>query len=78
MLGSCSHVGGGSAQPAAPLAVTTQALPDGQVNTAYSSTLSAAGGTVPYSWELTSGALPDGLALNSATGQITGTPTTLR
>ena len=74
LLGSCSNVS--TADTAAPLAVTTEALPDGQVNTAYSSTLSAAGGTVPYTWELASGALPDGLTLNTATGQITGTPTT--
>ena len=73
LLGSCSRVG--STGTPAPLAVTTQALPDGQVSTPYSSTLSASGGTVPYSWELTSGVLPDGLALNSTTGQITGTPT---
>jgi hypothetical protein len=37
--------------------------------------LSASGGTAPYSWSISSGALPAGLTLASS-GQITGTPTT--
>ena len=62
--------GGGS------LSVTTTSLPNGTVNTAYSATLQASGGTLPYSWSLTSGALPTGLSLNATTGVISGTPTT--
>ncbi len=57
------------------LAITTSALPSGQVGAAYSTTLLATGGTTPYSWSLTSGSLPAGLSLNSSTGAITGTPT---
>ncbi len=34
------------------------------------------GGTPPWTWAITLGGLPPGLALNSATGQISGTPTT--
>jgi hypothetical protein len=34
-----------------------------------------AGGTPPYSWSIATGTLPAGLALNSATGIISGTPT---
>lgn len=37
--------------------------------------LAATGGTSPYTWEVTSGTLPDGLTL--AGNQITGTPTTV-
>lgn len=37
--------------------------------------LTATGGTAPYNWSLTSGTLPAELALNAATGAITGTPT---
>ncbi len=59
----------------AALAITTTSLPSGQVGTAYSATLAASGGTSPYSWSLTSGTLPAGLALNAATGAISGTPT---
>ena len=60
---------------AAPLAVTTTALPAGVVGIAYSSALSASGGTPPYSWSVTP-ALPPGLVLNPSTGNISGTPNT--
>ena len=51
-----------------------QWLPYGTVNVSYSQTLSVAGGSSPYTWAITSGALPTGLTLNSSTGAITGTP----
>jgi hypothetical protein len=47
-----------------------------QVGVPYSSSLVASGGTPPYTFSITSGSLPPGLTLNSATGAITGTPTT--
>ena len=58
----------------AALAVVTTSLPNGAIGTAYSSTLSASGGTAPYSWSLTAGVLPAGLSLSSG-GVISGTPT---
>jgi hypothetical protein len=61
---------------AAALTITTTTLPDGQVGAAYNATLAATGGATPYTWTKTSGTLPAGLALNAATGAITGTPTT--
>lgn len=57
------------------LAVTTTSLPSATVGVSYSQTLSASGGTQPYSWAVTSGSLPVGLSLSSA-GLISGTPTT--
>ncbi len=60
---------------AAALSITTNSLPNGHVGTAYDATLSAGGGTRPYTWALTSGTLPAGLSLNTASGEITGTPT---
>jgi Putative Ig domain len=57
-----------------PLQITTTSVPSGQVGTPYSTTLAASGGTTPYSWSISSGALPAGLTL-SATGTISGTPT---
>jgi len=58
------------------MAIVTESLASGQVGTAYSQTLSASGGAGPYTWALSSGALPNGLMLNPNTGQISGTPTT--
>jgi len=57
-----------------PLAITTTSLPNGQVGSAYSATLTATGGTTPYTWSLAPGTLPAGLAFNVSTGAITGTP----
>jgi uncharacterized protein (TIGR03437 family) len=53
---------------------TSARLPDGVVGTAYSQTLSASGGSLPYSWSVSSGALPPGLSLNASSGSITGRP----
>jgi len=59
-----------------PLAITTPAtLPqEGVKGAPYSLTLTATGGTAPYTWSVTTGALPLGLTLNSASGVITGIP----
>ncbi len=60
---------------ASPLVVTTTTPPGAISGASYSTSLSATGGTPPYSWSVASGSLPAGLALNSATGTISGTPT---
>src|SRR6267154_2704061 len=59
-----------------PLSISTTSLAQPSVGQPYSVTLQAMGGTPPYTWTLpvTSGQLPPGLALNSSTGQLTGTP----
>ena len=49
-------------------------LPSGQQNVAYSQTLAATGGAAPYTWSITVGTLPAGLAINASTGVISGTP----
>jgi hypothetical protein len=59
-----------------PLTVAAATLPTGAVNDVYPSTnLGASGGLPPYTWSVTVGSLPVGLALNASTGAITGTPT---
>jgi hypothetical protein len=56
------------------ISITTASLPNGQVDVAYSTTLEASGGSVPYTWEVTSGALPGGVSLNLNSGSLSGTP----
>jgi hypothetical protein len=58
------------------LAITTSSRPNGQAGVAYTATLKATGGTLPYLWSLASGTLPAGLSLDVTTGIISGTPTT--
>lgn len=58
----------------ATISVSPTSLPNGIAGTAYSQTVTASGGKSPYSFAVTSGALPTGLSL-AAGGGITGTPT---
>ena len=59
----------------APTITTTESLPDGEVGTVYSQTLTATGDPT-ITWNVTSGTLPAGLTLDTNTGTISGTPTT--
>lgn len=61
--------------PLTPLTITTTAVAGGKINTAYSQTLAASGGLMPYRWSISAGSLPPGLTLNTTTGVISGTPT---
>ena len=65
------------AAPACPvITVNPATLPNGTVGIAYNQIVSASGGTAPYTFSVSSGALPAGLVLNATTGAISGTPTT--
>lgn len=57
------------------LAILTDDLPTATVDRRYSRSLEVSGGTAPFSWSISGGALPDGLDLNNNTGEISGTPT---
>ncbi len=60
--------------PRVPLTVTTASLPSATSGTSYSTSLAATGGVPPYSWAVTGGGLPSGLAL-APDGSISGTTT---
>ncbi len=53
------------------LSITTPSLADAYTDTATAQTLVASGGTLPYSWSLTAGSVPPGLAF-SASGTLSG------
>jgi subtilase family serine protease len=55
--------------------LTTTSLPAGKMAKAYSAKVVASKGEAPYTWAITSGALPKGLSLAETTGVISGTPT---
>jgi Putative Ig domain len=76
-LGSCGDTAPLSIIIAAPALAIVQAigLPAGNINQSYSATVTATGGTPPYTWSVTSGTLPAGLSLDASSGIISGTPT---
>jgi hypothetical protein len=57
------------------VAIQTTTLPNAQVGVEYLEQIVAILGLRPYEWAITSGALPGGFTLQSATGVVWGTPT---
>ncbi|MFN7976421.1 MAG: SBBP repeat-containing protein [Acidobacteriota bacterium] len=55
------------------IALAPASLPSGTVGAPYSQTITGSGGSAPYTYAVTAGALPPGLSL-SASGVIFGTP----
>jgi large repetitive protein len=54
----------------------SQERPTGEVGIRFERTLTATGGSGTYTWSLSSGALPAGVALDATKGTISGTPRT--
>ncbi|WP_161781491.1 putative Ig domain-containing protein [Janthinobacterium lividum] len=57
----------------ANISLTPATLPNATAEAAYTATLTAAGGTAPYTYSVASGTLPAGLTLNASTGVLSGT-----
>jgi hypothetical protein len=57
---------------AQPLSIQNSSIPIAVAGSPYMQQLAAMGGVQPYTWSITSGALPAGLALDSSTGILSG------
>ncbi len=55
------------------ITLSPSSLPNGTKNNSYSQTITASGGTSPYSFAITTGSLPSGITLSSS-GVLSGTP----
>jgi putative Ig domain-containing protein len=65
----------GTGNPTATGLAISAALPQASVGSTYSGSLTATGGTAPYTFAVVSGQLPQGVSLADNTGTISGTPT---
>jgi hypothetical protein len=75
LLCACFQTIGCGGSGTVPLTVATTSLPNGTVASVYTATLTAAGGSSPYTWTQSSGgAMPGGVSLGSS-GIFAGTPT---
>src|SRR5208337_1838911 len=54
--------------------ITTTNIPQGEQGLAYSAVFAATGGTTPYSWKISAGTPPTGIAM-AANGDLAGMPT---
>ena len=70
----CGYKGPSESLPGTAPGITTDSLLDSEIGMAYKDTIKVTG-TVPFTWSITSGKLPDGLTMNSETGEISGKPT---
>lgn len=61
--------------PGTTLSITTSALSPATQSLPYSQQINTQGGTLPFSWSIIGGALPQGVNLDPTTGLLSGTPT---
>ncbi len=69
------HTAALSTSTSEPFTLITSSLLPGTFGNNYYQTLTAAHGTLPYTWSIPSGSLPYGLSLEPSTGLISGIPT---
>jgi large repetitive protein len=67
-------VGANSCPAGTSITLSPSSLPAATPNAPYAQPIAAAGGTAPYTFSVSSGALPSGLGLNPVTGLISGIP----
>ncbi|MGA2050507.1 MAG: Ig domain-containing protein, partial [Terracidiphilus sp.] len=77
LLAGCSAITAPNGGPTPPIAltvltITTTSLSNGTAGSSYSSSITASGGTTPYTYSASG--LPSGMSIGSSTGAITGTP----
>lgn len=70
----CGYKGNPEPVPGTAPGITTDSLLSSELGMAYRGAVGATG-TAPLTWKITSGKLPDGLTLNTETGEITGKST---
>lgn len=61
---------------AGAVSITTPTIPNGMVGLVYQTTITVTGGLAPYTFSVSSGTLPAGMAIASGTGVLSGTPIT--
>ncbi|UCC44667.1 MAG: putative Ig domain-containing protein [Candidatus Zixiibacteriota bacterium] len=61
-------------EPEPEVGIITLTIPKADLDEIYSRAVEAAGGILPYSWDLAAGSLPDGIELNPESGVISGQP----
>lgn len=71
--GICVNIGGQSPPPCGMIGLPSSNLPDGTVNEYYNASIPFDGCCPPYTWS-SDDPLPAGLALDSSSGQVSGTP----
>ncbi len=64
-----------AASGCATIGLAPATLPGGLENVAYNQSVTASGGTGPYTFAVTSGSLPPGVNINASTGALSGGPT---
>ena len=70
--GSASAIAEVTVVPLSKLTISNQSLAGGTSGVPYSASLTATGGSAPYQWQISQGALPPGLSLDKNSGAISG------
>ena len=73
VLSACGGSPRGAANQPVNLTVSSN-LPAGMEGSVYNGQIQASGGTAPYNFAITSGQMPQGVNLDQASGDVTGTP----